>query len=165
MFFSTRVLHLTQTVSGTLPASYLEVNVKVKCEVHPRTGHEAPEGEYRYRSIFSLTSALNGDGWSKLYPRERPSPHCTGGWVGSEPVWTSAEILAPTGIRSTHRPARSESLYRLHYPGLPYPEVLWLNWGYTNQDFKLNLYSHHALGIIYGALPTFIHMSSCHGAN
>jgi hypothetical protein len=30
VFFSKRVLHLTQTVSGTLPASYPEVNVKVK---------------------------------------------------------------------------------------------------------------------------------------
>ena len=31
-------------------------------------------------------------------------------------VWTGAEILAPTGIRSPDRPARSQSLYRLHYP-------------------------------------------------
>ena len=33
------------------------------------------------------------------------------------PVWTAAENLAPTGIRSPDRPARSESLYRLSYPG------------------------------------------------
>jgi len=32
------------------------------------------------------------------------------------PVWTGAENLAPTGIRSPDRPARSQSLYRLHYP-------------------------------------------------
>jgi hypothetical protein len=50
------------------------------------------------------------------------------GWA-SGPVWTGSENLAPTGVRSTDRPARSESLYRLRYPGLPYPEVLWLNWG------------------------------------
>jgi hypothetical protein len=31
----------------------------------------------------------------------------------SGPVWTGAENLAPTGIRSPDRPARSESLYRL----------------------------------------------------
>jgi len=33
--------------------------------------------------------------------------------------WTDAENLAPppTGIRSSDRPARSESLYRLSYPG------------------------------------------------
>ena len=33
------------------------------------------------------------------------------------PVRTGAENLAPTGIRSPDRPARSESLYRLSYPG------------------------------------------------
>jgi hypothetical protein len=33
------------------------------------------------------------------------------GWAPG-PVWTGAENLAPTEIRSTDRPARSESLYR-----------------------------------------------------
>jgi hypothetical protein len=32
-------------------------------------------------------------------------------------VWTGAVNLASTGIRSPDRPARSESLYRLSYPG------------------------------------------------
>jgi hypothetical protein len=32
-------------------------------------------------------------------------------------VWTGAENLAPTGIRSPDHPARSESLYRLSYRG------------------------------------------------
>jgi len=31
--------------------------------------------------------------------------------------WLGAEILAPIGIRSLDFPARSESLYRLRYPG------------------------------------------------
>jgi hypothetical protein len=31
------------------------------------------------------------------------------------PVWTGAEKLVPTGIRSPDRPARSQSLYRLRY--------------------------------------------------
>jgi hypothetical protein len=39
------------------------------------------------------------------------------GWA-SGPVWTGAANLAPTAIRSEDRPARSESLYRLHYPDL-----------------------------------------------
>jgi hypothetical protein len=38
------------------------------------------------------------------------------GWAPG-PVWTGAENLAPTGIRSLDRPASSESLYRLRYPG------------------------------------------------
>ena len=51
-----------------------------------------------------------------LYPRERCGTLCTGGWVAPLPVWTGAENLAPAGIRSPDRPARSQSLYRLSYP-------------------------------------------------
>jgi len=32
------------------------------------------------------------------------------------PVWTGAENLASTGIRSPDRPARSDLVYRLRYP-------------------------------------------------
>ena len=35
-------------------------------------------------------------------------------WVPG-PVWTAAESLAPTGVRSSDRPARSESVYRLSH--------------------------------------------------
>ena len=38
------------------------------------------------------------------------------GWVPG-PVWTGEESLASTGIRSPDRKSRSESLYRLSYPG------------------------------------------------
>jgi hypothetical protein len=54
-----------------------------------------------------------------LYPRERPSTHYTGDWVGPRPVWTGTKNLASTGIRSPDRPARSESPYRLSYAGPP----------------------------------------------
>jgi hypothetical protein len=37
------------------------------------------------------------------------------GWAPG-PVWTGAENLAPNGIRSPDRTARSQSLYRLRYP-------------------------------------------------
>jgi hypothetical protein len=37
------------------------------------------------------------------------------GWAPG-PIWTGAENLAPTGIRSPESPARSQSLYRLSYP-------------------------------------------------
>jgi hypothetical protein len=36
--------------------------------------------------------------------------------VGPMAVWTGAENLATTGIRSPDRQARSQSLYRLRYP-------------------------------------------------
>ena len=57
-----------------------------------------------------------------LYPRERAGTHCTGDWVGPEPVWTGGENLAPTGIRSPDHPARSQSLYQLAY-GLECREI------------------------------------------
>jgi len=42
---------------------------------------------------------------------------CTLHWT-PVPVWTDAESLATTVIRSPAHPVRSESLYRLRYPGL-----------------------------------------------
>ena len=46
-------------------------------------------------------SAPNGGEWltpspSLFTPGERQGSHCTGGWVGPGPVWTSAETLAPS---------------------------------------------------------------------
>ena len=53
-----------------------------------------------------------------LYSREREPVSIVqeAGWAPG-PVWAGAENLAPTGIRSPERPARSELLYRLSYPG------------------------------------------------
>jgi hypothetical protein len=42
------------------------------------------------------------------------------GWAPG-PVWTGAENLAPTGIRSPVHPACSQSLYRLSYPAHSHP--------------------------------------------
>ena len=73
-----------------------------------------------------------------LYPRERTGTHCTGGWVGPGPVWTRAENITPTGIRSLDRPARSQSLYRLRYPAHSYvilialPRQQWLRQSYPS---------------------------------
>jgi hypothetical protein len=44
---------------------------------HPRIGHEGTEGEEKYSSTLSLTSALDGGGWStpppgSLYPGKDP---------------------------------------------------------------------------------------------
>ena len=62
-----------------------------------------------------------GGGWSaprpgRFTPGKDPVPIVQeAGWAPG-PVWTAAENLAPTGIRSPNRPPRSESLYRLSYP-------------------------------------------------
>ena len=38
------------------------------CKVHPRTGHEGAEVELWYSCTLSLTSALDGSGWSSPRP-------------------------------------------------------------------------------------------------
>jgi hypothetical protein len=56
-------------------------------DIHPKTGHEDPEGEYRYSTSLSLTSALDGVGGQRHAPAalptgKRPGTHCTEDWVG-----------------------------------------------------------------------------------
>jgi hypothetical protein len=66
---------------------------KGKGKGHPRTGHEDPEGEYRYCSTLSLNSALDGVGGQPHAPAVLPTgqdPLPTvyeAGWApGSNPV-------------------------------------------------------------------------------
>jgi hypothetical protein len=42
--------------------------VKDECEVHRTKGHEGADGKKRYRSILSLTSAMDGGGWLMVRP-------------------------------------------------------------------------------------------------
>jgi len=56
-------------------------------------------------------------GPATLHPGNDPVPLLKeAGWAPG-PVWTGAEYLAPTGIRSPDRPACSELLYHVGYPG------------------------------------------------
>ena len=53
-----------------------------------------------------------------LYPRERPGTHCIAGAVGPRAGLDGCgKFRLPTGTRSSDLPARSESPYRLSYPG------------------------------------------------
>jgi hypothetical protein len=56
-----------------------------------------------------------------LPPGKIPDTHCIGGWVGPRAGLDGCGKSRPTGIRSPDRPARSQSLYRLSYPGPPNP--------------------------------------------
>ena len=92
-----------------------------KGKVHPRTGHEGPEMEYRYNSTLSLTSALDGVGGQRHAPAALPSGKTRyplyrrlGGPQGRS--GRVRKIWPPTRIRSLDRPARIESLYRLSSP-------------------------------------------------
>jgi len=81
------------------------------------TGHTAHRGSKSIALLFLDHGTRRGWGVSVT-----PRPICTS---GKEPVpivqeagwvWTGAENLAPTGIRSPDPPARRQSLYQLSYP-------------------------------------------------
>jgi len=95
---------------------------KGKGKGHTRTGHEGQEGEKRYNYTLSLTSALDGSGWStprpgrSLPPGKIRYPLCR---RLSAPQGRSGQVRKisppPTGIRFPSHPVLSESLYRLSY--------------------------------------------------
>ena len=69
--------------------------------------------------LFLGPSALDGVGGlapcpGRLYPREKPGTHCTGGWVGPR-VGLEDGKSRPHRDSITDRPARSQSLYRMSY--------------------------------------------------
>jgi hypothetical protein len=100
---------------------FLPYSIKTKVNF-TRTGHEAPEEEYRYSPTTSLTSELDRVEFStpllgRLTPRKDPVPIVSKAvWVPG-PFWTCTKNIAPTVIRSPDRPGRRKSLYRLRYPG------------------------------------------------
>ena len=104
------------------PHYTLNNNLQGKGKGHPITGHLGSEGEQRYSSTLPSTSVLDGCEWStprpgRFNPGKDPVPNVEEtGWAPGQ-VWTGAENLDPAGIQSPDLPARSESLYRLSYPG------------------------------------------------
>ena len=78
---------VSPVLSSVINRPSINFIVQHKGEFHRITYHEKPEVEYRYSSTLSLTSALDGVGWTKprpclFTPLERPDTHCIGGWVG-----------------------------------------------------------------------------------
>jgi hypothetical protein len=55
---TTRAANFTITNSVT----YIQCKVKGKGKCHPKTGHEGPEEEKRFRPTLSLASVLDGVG-------------------------------------------------------------------------------------------------------
>ena len=107
----------------------VEVKVKVKVklkvthvqELRLCTGRTAHRGSRGKALPFHDHSTRRGQGVS-ITPRLLFTPGKDAvpivqdaGWPPG-PVWTFAENLAPTEIRSLDLPARSQSLYRLRYP-------------------------------------------------
>ena len=68
-------------------------------------------------SFFNLSERVVNATPRTLYLRGRiPVPIAQDARWDPAAVWTSAEYLAPTGIRSSDRAVLSGSLYRLRYP-------------------------------------------------
>jgi hypothetical protein len=67
------------TLRSVLVWQMIKHSSRGKAIVHPITGHEGPEGEQMYSSTISLTSVLDGGGWStpcpgRFTPRKDPVP-------------------------------------------------------------------------------------------
>ena len=85
-----------------------------------------------YSSTFSLPLSPGGVGWSTPRP-DRFTPQTPwndpvsilyeAGWAPRQ-VYTGAENLATTGIRSADRPHRSQSLHRLRYPAYDFIYII-----------------------------------------
>jgi hypothetical protein len=121
----TRTLILTSSwnrmVSVLFGRFSLGLRSQCKGKIHPRTGHEGPEGEKRYNSTLSLTSALDGAFGRRHAPAALPPEKETLAIIQEAvwalgPVWTCEESLAATRIRPPDRPARSQPLYQNFIP-------------------------------------------------
>ena len=102
--------------------------VKVKCTLVQAlrlcAGRTAHRGSRGVALLFLDHGTRRGRGVSVtphpfFTPGKDPVPTVKeAGWAPG-PDWTGAENLAPTGIRTPYRSARSQSLYRLRYPARP----------------------------------------------
>jgi len=119
-------------VASTFPLHILRISVtsqvikvEVKCTLVQAqrlcTGRTAHRGSRGIALLFHNHGTRRGWGVSVMTrpfftPRKDPVPIVQEAGWDPGPVWTSAENLAPIGIRSPDRPARGQSLYRLRYP-------------------------------------------------
>jgi hypothetical protein len=115
---------ISQDVFGE---AYNVYEVKVKLSLC-LTKHHAMEAywELRYSSTHSLISALDGGEWlasrpGRFTPKERaPGTHWIGDWVGRSGHGVeekNSQSFPGFETRSSDRPAPSQSLHRLSYPG------------------------------------------------
>jgi hypothetical protein len=123
----------------------------IKGKFHSRTGQEDPQGEQLYSSTLFLTSVLDGGRCST--PRPVVLPPWLTRW-SQAPVWMGEKTLTPTRIRSPDRPACSESLYHLRYPG---PYIFNYLFKYSSSSFRILYHNYHNNHLktsrIHGDLP------------
>jgi hypothetical protein len=102
--------------------------VQRKGTVHPRTGHEGSEGEQKYSSTVSLTSALDGGGWwtprpGRFTPGNDPVPIVQeAGWATVQ-VWTvlCTHLFRVSQISGANQPEQVNfALWHLIFVGPQY---------------------------------------------
>jgi hypothetical protein len=104
------------------------LRLKIKCTNFPKQilPYNRPRRPTGVAEAYLYSFFIHGARWEQvvnatprpLYPRERdPVPIVQEAAWAPGPVWTGAEYLVLTGIRSPDPPACRESLYRLSYPG------------------------------------------------
>ena len=109
---------------------------------HSRTDHKGPEGEQRYSYTLSLTSALDVGGRStpfsgRFTPGKETRYPLYRRLVGPQGRSERVRKISPaTWIRSSDRPACSESLNRMSYPG---PQLEWVATGSLGRYGKREL--------------------------
>jgi hypothetical protein len=108
---------------------------------HPKTGHEDPDGEWRYSFTVSLTLVLNVCGCSvprsgRFIPGKDPVLILQEAGWDPGPFWTGADNLVPIGMRFPDRPACS-------------------NWAIPARTAQLyrNIILHVCMGVKLGVLP------------
>ena len=91
------------------------MSLKVKCS-HYRPGVAQRVGRGIALLFHDSGKGVSGQQHTPalLYPRERPSTHFTGGWVGPRSAWKGGKSR-PHRDSFPDRPARSQSLYQLSY--------------------------------------------------
>ena len=97
---------------------------KLRGKVILKTSCEGTEEEQKFSSTLSVLSEVEGGGWSTsnsgiLPMGKNPGTGCKEARWASGSVWTDAENLAPTGLRTPDRPDCNESRQRLRYPSHP----------------------------------------------
>ena len=92
-------------------------------------------GELQVQRYYFFNTGARWGGWltprpGSFTPRKRPGTLCTEAPWALRQIWTSAENIALTGIRSPDLPARTRLLDRLSYPGPRYRHSC-LNMGHS----------------------------------
>ena len=140
------LLKLSNTKIIAITSAFLKLLGTVKGKGHPCTSLRLCTGPTAHRGI-ALNFLDHGTtrGWgvsvtprSLFTSRKDPVPIVQKARWAPGPVWTRAENLAVTGIRSPDCPARSQSQYRLRYPAHKTVRYWHTNGRLTNRHGKEN---------------------------